>query len=80
LISVSWWVLCVVRYRSFHWVCHQSKGFLPSVVCLTVIVRPWHWGDPGPLGAFMPRKNKIYSPALWKHAMLENIGNWHLYV
>ena len=34
------WVLCVVRYRSLQWADHSSKGVLPSVVCLSVIMNP----------------------------------------
>jgi hypothetical protein len=36
------WGMWVVRYRSLHWADHLSRGVLPSVVCLTVIIRtPW---------------------------------------
>jgi hypothetical protein len=37
---------------------HSSRGALPSVVCLSVIVNPWQWGGLGPLGAVAPRKKK----------------------
>ena len=30
----------VVRYRSLHLADHSSRGVLPSVVCLSVIVKP----------------------------------------
>jgi hypothetical protein len=30
---------------------HLSKGLLPTVVCLSVIVKHRIWGGPGPLGA-----------------------------
>ena len=33
-------VLCVVRYRSLYRADHSSREFLPSVVCLSVIVKP----------------------------------------
>ena len=33
-------VLCVVRYRSLYRPDHSSTGVLPSVVCLSVIVKP----------------------------------------
>jgi hypothetical protein len=33
-------VLCVVRQRSLRWADHSSRGVLPSVVCLSVIVKP----------------------------------------
>ena len=32
-------VLCVVRYRSLHQADHSARVFLPSVVCLCVIVK-----------------------------------------
>ena len=44
------WVLCVFRFRSLRWVDHSSRGVLPNVVCLSMIVKPWHWGGLGPLG------------------------------
>jgi len=34
------WVLCVVKYRSLHGADHSSRGVLPSVVRLNVIVKP----------------------------------------
>ena len=34
------WVLCVVRYRSLRRADHSSRGVLPSVVCLNVIMNP----------------------------------------
>jgi hypothetical protein len=34
------WVLCVVRYRSLRQADHSSRGVLPSVVCLSVILNP----------------------------------------
>jgi hypothetical protein len=34
------WVLCVVRQRSLRRADHSSRGVLPSVVCLSVIVKP----------------------------------------
>ena len=30
---------------------HSSRGFVPSVVCLSAIVKHGQWGGPGPLGA-----------------------------
>ena len=41
---------CVLRRAD-----HSSRGVLPSVVCLSVIVKP-RWGGPGPLGAVPPRE------------------------
>ena len=37
---------------------HSSRGVLPSVVCLSVIVKPRYGGDPGPLGAVAPCKEE----------------------
>ena len=34
---------------------HSSRGVLPSVVCLSVIVEPRQCGGPGPVGAVAPR-------------------------
>ena len=34
------WMLCVVMYRSLHRADHSSRGVLPTVVCLSVIVKP----------------------------------------
>jgi len=33
-------VLCVVRYRSLRRAYHLSRGVLPIVVCLSVIMKP----------------------------------------
>jgi hypothetical protein len=33
-------LLCVVRYRSLGRADHSSRGVLPSVVCLSVFVKP----------------------------------------
>ena len=46
-ISVSW-ECCVLSGRGR--VDHSSRGVLPSVMCLSVIVNPPQWGGPGPLG------------------------------
>jgi hypothetical protein len=43
------WVLCVAR--SLRRADQSSRGVLPSVVCLSVIVKPRKWGDRGPKGA-----------------------------
>jgi hypothetical protein len=48
------WVLYFVRYRSLRRADHSCRGVLPSVVCLSVIVKPVQWGGPGPLGAVAP--------------------------
>jgi hypothetical protein len=47
-------LLCVVRYRSLRPADHSSRGFLPSVVCLSMIVKPRLRGGPGPLGVIAP--------------------------
>jgi hypothetical protein len=46
--------LCVARYRSQRRADHSPRGVLPSVVCLSVIVKPRQWGGPGPLGVVAP--------------------------
>ena len=50
------WVLCIVRYSSMWRSDHSSARFLPSVVCLTEIVKPQQWGGPVPLGIVVPKK------------------------
>jgi hypothetical protein len=52
------WVLLVVRFRSLQRLSHSFRGVRPSVVCLSVIVKPRQWGGPGPLGAVAPWKMK----------------------
>jgi len=47
-VSCECCVLCVRR------VDHSSRGILPSVVCLSVIVQPRSWESPGPLRAVAP--------------------------
>ena len=49
---------CVVRYRSLRRADHSSRGVLPSVVCLSVIVKPRQWGGHGPLKAVAPWKKE----------------------
>ena len=44
------WMLCVVRKSSLSRADLLSRGVLPTVVCLSVIVKPGQWEDPGPLG------------------------------
>jgi hypothetical protein len=48
------WKLSVVRYRYVRRSDHSCTGVLSSLVCLSVIVKPRKWGDPGPLGAVAP--------------------------
>jgi hypothetical protein len=45
---------CVFSGRSLRRADHSSRGVLPSVVCLGVIVRPPYRGGPGPVGAVAP--------------------------
>ena len=47
-------VSVVCCQRSLRRADHSSRGVLPSVVCLSVIVRPRWRGAPGPLGAVAP--------------------------
>ena len=39
---------CVVRLRSLWWADHSSRGVLPSVVHVSVILKPQQWGNLGP--------------------------------
>jgi hypothetical protein len=52
-------VLFVVRYRCLRQADRSSKGVLPSVVCLSMIIIPRQQGDPGPLGCCAKVKQKI---------------------
>ena len=45
------WVLYVVRQRSLRRADHLSREVLPSLVCLSVIMKPRQWGGHGQLGA-----------------------------
>ena len=47
----AWILLCVVRwYRSLRRADPSSRGVIPSVVCLSMIVKPRQWGGLGTLG------------------------------
>ena len=48
------WLLSVVRNRSLRRADHSFRGVLRGVMCQSVIVRPWKWGGPGPMGAVVP--------------------------
>jgi hypothetical protein len=37
---------------------HSSRAVLPSVVCLSVIVKPQHWGRPGPIRDVAPKEEE----------------------
>jgi hypothetical protein len=41
-------MLCVVRWRSLRRAGHVSIGVIPSVVCLSMIVKPRKWTGPCP--------------------------------
>jgi hypothetical protein len=47
-------VLYVVRYKSLRRADHSSRGVLPILMCLSVIVKIRQWGGPGPRGAVSP--------------------------
>jgi len=48
------WVLSVVKNNSLREADHSSRRVISVVVCLSVIVKPWLWGGPGPLPAVAP--------------------------
>ena len=55
------WTLCVVRWRFLRRSDHSSGGVLPTVMCLSRIVKPRKWGGPGPLRGVAPwGKNKKF--------------------
>jgi len=58
------WVLCVVKHRSLRRAGNSSIGVLPSVVCLSVIVKPRQWGGPGPLGSVVPWRKSLLTRAV----------------
>jgi hypothetical protein len=49
---------------------HSSRGILPSVMCLSVFVKPRQKEDPGPLWVVAPLEKKIArnSCGLWSHS------------
>ena len=53
------WVLGVVRYSSLRQADHSFRGVLPSVVCLSVILKSRKRGGLGPLGGCCTVINKI---------------------
>ena len=61
------WVLCIVRWRSLRRADHPSRGVLPSVACLSVIVKPRQWGGPGLLEAVAPWRNAPLWQRDWRH-------------
>ena len=48
------WVFCIFRYRSQRRADRSSRGVLPSVVYMRVIVKPRKWGGSGRLGTVAP--------------------------
>jgi hypothetical protein len=52
------WVLSVVRYRSLRRADRSSRGVLPSVVCLSVIVNPRQGEALAPMGLLRHGKRK----------------------
>jgi hypothetical protein len=40
------WMLCVVMWRSLRWADRSYRGVLPTVVCLSIIVKARWWGGP----------------------------------
>ena len=71
-------VVSVVRYRSLRWADHSSREVLPSVVCLSVIVKPRWWGGLGPLRAVAPWDSQRwvwrYRRAFWVVVLCRLIG------
>jgi hypothetical protein len=48
---------------------HSSRGILPSVMCLGMIVNPRHWWDPGPVGVVAPLKRLMIWLCRPKHVI-----------
>jgi hypothetical protein len=53
------WALFVVRQRSLRRADHSSRGALPSVVCLSVIVKPRKWRPWPGIESKRLRKNPV---------------------
>ena len=62
------WVLCIIRQRSLQQADHSSRGALPTVVGLSVIVQPRQRGRPGPLGTAAAWTIK----SAWSHEATSN--------
>jgi hypothetical protein len=54
---------------------HSSRGVLPSVVCLSMIVKPGEWGGPGPLGTVEPSNIYIH---IYIYIHIKQLCNNHL--
>ena len=59
-LGCLFWASCVVRQRSLRRADHLSRGVLPSMVCLSVTVKPRQWEDPGALGVVAPWGKKSF--------------------
>jgi hypothetical protein len=59
-------VTMVIRFTIVYWL---LWGVLPSVVCLSVIVKPRIWGGLGPLGSVEPLEKKKKN--LWWNSIVQ---------
>jgi hypothetical protein len=73
-------LLCVVGWLSLIWADHSSRGFLPSVVCLSVIVKIRLSGDSDPLNYLlkivffrMSQLNQRPLPLMRNHKLSKNV-------
>jgi len=60
------WVLCIVRWTSLRRADHSSKGVVPKVVCLIVIVKLQWWGGFSPLGGPLLHEKRIELLSLYR--------------
>jgi hypothetical protein len=51
---------CVLSGWRLRWADHSPRAVLPSVVCLSVIVKP-RWGSPDSLRAVAPREKYLFT-------------------
>jgi hypothetical protein len=49
---------CVLQVEVSETADHSSRGVLPTVVCLSVIVKPGQTGSPGPIMGLAKTKKK----------------------
>jgi len=70
------WVLCVVRQKSLRRADHSSRGVLPNVVCLSVIVNSRQWGGLGPLG-LLHRGKKKTTQSMDMNVYVKVLINYH---
>ena len=52
------WMLCIVMSRFLHRADHLSRGVLPTVICLSVIMKSHYFGGPGPPGSVVPQEEE----------------------